>query len=60
MNDRTTTMSITEAVARMNVLKDKERDGDQWLTLHSMITTLYILKELGFKRVTLEVYDVPI
>jgi squalene cyclase len=60
VNDKTTTMCITEAVARMNVLKDKEQDGDQWLTLHSMIATLYILKDLGFKRVTLEVYDVPI
>jgi hypothetical protein len=55
-----TTMCLKEAIARVNVLKDKEKDAEQYLTLHSMITTLYILKKMGFKRVQLEVLDVPI
>jgi len=53
-------MCLKEAIARVNVLKDKEKDAEQYLTLHSMITTLYILKKMGFKRVQLEVLDVPI
>jgi hypothetical protein len=53
-------MCISEAIARLQVLKDQEEDGGQWLTLHSMLTTLIILKDLSFKRVQLEVYDVPI
>jgi hypothetical protein len=44
----------------MNVLKDKTKSSDRWLIIHSMITTLYILKDIGFKRVKLEVYDVSI
>ena len=57
---RYTTMCLTEAIARVHVLMDTERDGEQYSTLHSMITTLYILKKLSFKRVQLEVLDVPI
>jgi len=59
MNDPTT-MCITEAIKRMNVLKDKAQSSNKWLIIHSMITTLYILKEIGFERVKLEVYDVSI
>jgi len=55
-----TTMCLIEAIARVHVLKDAEKDAEQYLTLHSMITTLYILKKLGFKRVQLELFDVPI
>ena len=53
-------MCLIEAIARVHVLKDAEKDAEQYLTLHSMITTLYILKKLGFKRVQLELFDVPI
>jgi len=55
-----TTMCLLEAIARVHALMDKEEGGEQYLTLHSMITTLYILRKLGFKRVQLEVFDVPI
>jgi len=55
---RYTTMCIVEAIARVNVLKDSENNSQQYLKLHSMITTLVILKKLGFKRVQLEVFDV--
>ena len=53
-------MCLLEAIARVHALMDKEEGGEQYLTLHSMITTLYILRKLGFKRVQLEVFDVPI
>jgi hypothetical protein len=55
-----TTMCLVEAIARVHVLKDQTEDAEQFLTLSSMITTLYILKKMGFKRVQLELFDVPI
>lgn len=57
---RYTTMSLTEAIARVHALMEKEDVGEQYSTLHSMITTLYILQKLSLKRVQLEVYDVPV
>jgi hypothetical protein len=48
------TMCISKAIALVNHQKDKEVDGEQWLNLHSMITTLCILKKMGFKRVQME------
>ena len=53
-------MSLTEAIARVHALMEKEDVGEQYSTLHSMITTLYILQKLSLKRVQLEVYDVPV
>jgi hypothetical protein len=55
-----TTMCLIEAIARVQILEDREVNAEQYLTLHSMITTLYILKNLGFKRVQLEEYNAPI
>jgi hypothetical protein len=49
------TMCILEAIAQINYQKEVEEDGELWLTLHSMITTLCILEKMGFKRVQVEV-----
>lgn len=56
MTDNTHTMCIEEAIARMNVLKDKAVSSARYLETHSMMTTLLLLRGLGFKRVALEVY----
>ena len=48
------TMCISKAIALVNHQKDKEVDEEQWLNLHSMITTLCILRKMGFKRVQME------
>jgi hypothetical protein len=56
MIDKNHTMCVEEAIARMHVLKDRTSSPSKYLELHSMVTTLIILRGLGFKRVALEVY----
>jgi hypothetical protein len=53
MTAKDSTMCIEEAIARMNVLKDKATSSAMCLETHSMMTTLLLLRGLGFKRVAL-------
>ena len=56
MIDKKHTMCVEEAIARMHVLKDRTNSPSKYLELHSMVTTLILLRGFGFKRVTLEAY----